>query len=96
MSATRDKGTVPPLAVCTGRFSIVESSERASGDSFTRIGICRSESENFAAFCSISPKVARSGAAMRELDVAISGRSAERRVRQSGLPGRAGTFLEWT
>ena len=56
--ATRDSGTVPPEAVGTGRFSIVAMCERESGGSLTRIGTCRSDSENLALFWSISPWVA--------------------------------------
>ena len=42
--------TVNPREVGTGRFSIVARLRRESSDSSTRIGIWRSESENFAAF----------------------------------------------
>jgi hypothetical protein len=44
--------------VGTGRFLIVDKSRRASSDNRTRIGTCRSDSENFAAFWLISPIVA--------------------------------------
>ena len=58
ISATRDSGTLPPVMVWTGRFSIVVRSSRDCVGSFTRMGIWRSDRENLAAFCSISPSVA--------------------------------------
>ena len=48
----------PPLAVGTGRFSSVDRSRRSFSESETWIGTWRSESENFALFCSMSPSVA--------------------------------------
>ena len=45
----------PPRVVGTGRFSSVPRSRRADSGSITRIGTCRSDSENFALFWSISP-----------------------------------------
>ena len=58
MSATAFSGTEPPLDVGTGRFSSVARSRRAFSDSDTVIGTWRSDSENFALFCSMSPSVA--------------------------------------
>ena len=58
MSATAFSGTEPPLEVGTGRFSSVARSRRAFSDSDTLIGTWRSDSENLALFCSISPSVA--------------------------------------
>ena len=58
MSATAFSGTVPPLAVGTGRFSSVAKSRRAPSTMLTRIGIWRLLSENLAAFCGMSPMVA--------------------------------------
>ena len=57
-SATAFSGTEPPFEVSTGRFSMIERSRRESSDSDTVIGIWRSDSENFALFCSMSPSVA--------------------------------------
>ncbi len=48
MSATALSGTAPPELVGTGRFSSVDRSRRALSIRLTRIGICRSVSENFA------------------------------------------------
>ena len=48
--ATNFSGTDPPLAVVTGRFSMVEMSRRETSPNWTEIGICRSLSENLAAF----------------------------------------------
>ena len=58
MSATAFNGTEPPLEVGTGKFSSVWISRRAFSDSDTWIGTWRSDSENLALFCSISPRVA--------------------------------------
>ena len=58
MSATAFSGTDLPSDVGTGKFSSVEISRRAFSDSETWIGTWRSDSENFALFCSISPRVA--------------------------------------
>ena len=58
MSATAFKGTEWPFEVGTGRFFSVSISRREFSDSETVIGTWRSDSENFALFCSISPSVA--------------------------------------
>ena len=58
ISATDLSGTEPPLDVGTGRFSSVDRSRRSVSDSETWIGTWRSESENLALFCSMSPSVA--------------------------------------
>ncbi len=58
MSATRDSGTEPPVANGTGRLRMVSRFWRDSFASITRIGIWRSDSENFALFWSMSPSVA--------------------------------------
>ena len=57
-TATALSGTAPPVVVGTGRFSSVVRSRRVSSIRLTRMGTCRSESENFALFCSMSPNVA--------------------------------------
>ena len=58
ISATDFRGTEPPDDVGTGRFSKVWMSRRAFSESDTVIGTCRSDSENLALFCSMSPSVA--------------------------------------
>ena len=58
ISAMTLSGTEPPLAVGTGRFSIVDRLRREPSVRATRIGTCRSDSEKRALFWSISPWVA--------------------------------------
>src|SRR5687768_48761 len=58
MSAITFKGTVAPVEVGTGRFSIVERFWRDDSSKATRIGTWRSDKEKRALAWSISPWVA--------------------------------------
>ena len=58
ISATAFRGTEPPLDVGTGRFLSVSISRLEFSESDTVIGTWRSDRENFALFCSMSPSVA--------------------------------------
>ena len=84
---------MPPDAVGTGRFLIVEMSDRLFSSSATRIGIWRSDSENLAAFWSMSPSVAMRIVSLSAAVVTprSAARSSRGRIVISGLGSASST-----